>query len=171
MTRLPPQPPTTLTGEAWPAIPEPEPPPEAVLPFLCCARMPGCSRHERAMPRRRPAQLRAEILPRLFTGRGATVRVSKVPGLSPWGRTVLARLEHHHLWPGATTDALQKWEGFVRSPYHRLYDTKYEANCGHWGCCTPISQVRWVLDVVAHNLPRRDARRFRERLAAINDAW
>jgi hypothetical protein len=124
------------------------------------------------MPRRRPGQLRAETLPHLHSGTGATVRTSKLPGLSPRGRTILARLEHCRLWPGATAEALQLWAGFVRHPYHRVYDYKYdEVGCGHWGCCTSMAQVRQVLDVVAHNLPPRDARRFRKLLSAIDDDW
>ena len=32
-----------------------------------------------------------------------------------------------------------------------------------------MTEVRWVLDVVAHNVPSRDGRRFRARLAAIDE--
>jgi hypothetical protein len=143
-----------------------------------CASLPGvrgcgaCSLPERTMPRRRPAQIRADRHARLLLGNGPLwlIRVSQVPGLSPHGRTVIARLEHTRLRRRQTEEALQLWRGFMRNPYHRLWDPRYEG-CGCWGCCTDMDEVRAVLEIVAHHLPRRDAQRFRRMLAAIDENW
>ncbi len=43
----------------------------------------------------------------------------------------LAGLERTRLWPGAAEEAWRIWEGFVRSPYHRIYDYRYDKGCGH----------------------------------------
>jgi hypothetical protein len=94
-----------------------------------------------------------------------------IPGLSPRGRTLLAQLEHNRLWPGAAAEALRLWAGFVRSPYHRLYDPSYGEGCGIWQCCGDPADYRWILETVAHALPRRDARDFRKPLAAIDELW
>jgi hypothetical protein len=67
-------------------------------------------------------------------------------------------------------EALQYWRSFLRDPYHRLWDPRYEG-CGCWGCCTDMDRVRSILEIVAHHLPRRDARRFRRMLAAIDEDW
>jgi hypothetical protein len=34
-----------------------------------------------------------------------------------------------------------------------------------------MDEVRAVLEIVAHHLPRRDAQRFRRMLAAIDENW
>lgn len=131
------------------------------------------------MPRRRPGQLRAEHLPQLDDFTNVALTTSVFPWLSPWGR-VLARLEHHRFWPGATARALFLWQDFVRHPYHRVWQPRYEQLDPTWDseCCGSapgsfgtVTEVRWVLDVVAHNLPARDARRFREVLNAIDRNW
>ena len=72
--------------------------------------------------------------------------------------------------PRQTEEALRFWRGFMRSPYRRLWDPRYEG-CGVWGCCPDMNRVREVLEIVAHQLPRRDARRFRRMIEAIDDAW
>lgn len=120
------------------------------------------------MPRRRPAQLRADARRRLTSHTG---RISNLPGLSPHGRVVLAGIERTRLWPGAAEEAWREWEGFVRSAYHRVYDYRYDVGCGCWGCCTSMEQVQEVLATVEHNLPPRDARRFRQRLEALAELW
>ena len=96
--------------------------------------------------------------------RGGPVRVSQLPGLSPRGRAVLARLEFTRLWPQAAEQALGYWRHYRRDPYNRRWD-RPDA-CGQWLCCPDIYEVHMVLGVVAHNLPARDARRFRAELAA-----
>jgi hypothetical protein len=87
------------------------------------------------MPRRRPAQLRADACRRLLRIRSreypGTIQISNLPGLSPHGRMALAGLERTRLWPGAAEEAWRIWEGFVRSPYHRIYDYRYDKGCGH----------------------------------------
>jgi hypothetical protein len=132
----------------------------------------ACSRLERTMPRRRPVQIRADRQGRLRVSRGpfGPLRVSQFPGLSPHGRCVIARLEHTRLMPRQTEEALQAWRAFMRSPYHRLWDPRYEG-CGCWGCCYDMNQVREVLEIVAHHLPHRDARRFRCMVDAVDEEW
>jgi hypothetical protein len=56
-------------------------------------------------------------------------RVSQFPGLSSRGRYVMARLEHTRLMAGQAEEALKFWRGFIRGPYHRLWDPRYEG-CG-----------------------------------------
>lgn len=124
------------------------------------------------MPRRRPVQIRADRQARLSVSKGpfGPLRVSQFPGLSPHGRCVIARLEHTRLMPRQTEQALKSWRGFMRDPYHRLRDSRYEG-CGYWECCPDINQIRETLELVAHHLPRRDARRFRRMIASADEDW
>jgi hypothetical protein len=66
--------------------------------------------------------------------------------------------------------ALTRWRTFVRTPYRRLYDEHYPG-CGIPECCRNPFEDRQFLEVVAHALPQRDARRFRRLLAQIDDDW
>ncbi len=134
------------------------------------ARMRPCSRLERIVPRRRPAQVRADLRA-LSVRHGATGqrRVSQLPGLSPRGRAILAFLEHDRLWPGQAEDALRLWRAYVRDPYHQRWDRPND--CGQWPCCPDIQEVQTVLELVAHCLPPRDARRFRRVLEAAGKSW
>ncbi|MEU4287001.1 hypothetical protein AB0E63_02165 [Kribbella sp. NPDC026596] len=104
------------------------------------------------------------------TGLPTTSRISNLPGLSPHGRVVIARLENTRLQPGQVREAIDHWERFVRDPAHRLYDPRYEG-CGIWECCPPVLEVRAILHVVEGNLPRRDARRLRARLDVLDECW
>lgn len=129
------------------------------------------------MPRRRPAQLRTEALSRLRrskpshpSGLDRIERLSNLPGMSPLGRKVIARLENTRLWPGQIEEAIDHWERFVHDPAHRLYDQRYEG-CGIWECCPAMYEVRDLLTIVERNLPRRDARRLNARLAALDEFW
>jgi hypothetical protein len=124
------------------------------------------------MPRRRPAQIRADGQARLSVSSGpfGPRRVSQFPGLSARGRAVLARLEHTRLWPGQTEEALRLWRLFLRDPCHRLWDPRYPG-CEYWGCCANMNEVRALLEIVADRLPPRDARRFRQMLKAIDEDW
>jgi hypothetical protein len=94
-------------------------------------------------------------------------RVSQFPGLSPRGRAVLAYLEHTRMWPRQAEQALRYWQLYLRDPCHGRWDRP--DSCGEWYCCPDLGEVRRVLEIVAHNLPPRDARRFRSMLAAIGD--
>jgi hypothetical protein len=96
---------------------------------------------------------------------GGTDKVSQLPGLSPRGRAVLAGLEHTRLWPQQAEQALRYWRAYLRDPYARRWDRP--DSCGDWHCCPEIGEVRAVLRIVAHNLPARDARRFRSLLTAL----
>jgi hypothetical protein len=51
-----------------------------------------------------------------------------------------------------------------------LYDPKYEV-CGIWECCPDWYEVRSILTTVERELPRRDARRFRAKLAWLDELW
>lgn len=117
------------------------------------------------MPRRSPAKVRADIRARQAATTDGTDKVSQLPGLSPRGRTVLANLEHTRLWPGQAEQALRYWRAYLRDPRARRWDRP--ASCGDWVCCADIDEVRAVLRIVIHNLPARDARRFRSVLAAL----
>jgi hypothetical protein len=124
------------------------------------------------MPRRRPVQIRGGRQARLFVGQGPfrRQRVSQFPGLSPHGRCVVARLEHTRFVPGRAEQALRLWRGFMRDPDHRLRDPRYGGS-GVWECDPDMAQAREVLEIVAHHLPRRDARRFRRMVDAVDDEW
>lgn len=122
------------------------------------------------MPRRRPAQLREDSAARLHITKASVTSVSNLPGLSPLGRVVIARLENTRLRPGQVGEAIDHWERFVRDPAHRLYDLGYEG-CGIWECCPPMLEVRAILHTVERSLPRRDARRLRARLDGLDDCW
>ena len=113
------------------------------------------------MARRSPAQVRADHIRR---------GDERLPdGLSARGRAWLTRLEHTRLWPGAAAATLSAWEQFVRDPVHRLWEPG--GGCGEPMCCPDPEELRRVLDLVAHNLPPEDARRFRRRVAEIDDLW
>ena len=119
------------------------------------------------MPRRSPAQVRADVRAWPSTAKSSLGRISRFPGLSPRGRAVLTHLEHARLWPGQAEQALRYWQLYLRDPYHGRWDRP--DSCGEWYCCPDLDEVRQVLEIVAHNLPPRDARRFRSMLAAIVD--
>jgi hypothetical protein len=74
------------------------------------------------------------------------------------------------LWPDAVAFSLKWWSGFVRSPYHRLHDRRYEG-CGFFECCPDPDEVRGVLEVAAHVLPKKDARAFRRHLSELDGLW
>jgi len=38
-------------------------------------------------------------------------------------------------------------------------------------CCPDPDELRHLLDLVAHALPTKDARVFRNKLAALDDLW
>jgi hypothetical protein len=70
----------------------------------------------------------------LLSGRPADVCVvrpgggaltSNLPGLSPHGRLVIARLENTRLQPGQVLETIRHWERLVRDPAHRLYDPRF----------------------------------------------
>lgn len=67
-------------------------------------------------------------------------------------------------------EAFRLWRQLLRNPYHRLWDPRYEG-CDHWQCCPDLNQVQEILEIVAHHLPQRDARRYRRLLESINDDW
>lgn len=81
----------------------------------------------------------------------------------------MVRLEGSRLWPGAAAEALRSWELFVGDPMHRLWDS--ECGCGVMQCCPDPDELRRVLELVAHALPAKDARWFRQRVAAIDARW
>ena len=90
--------------------------------------------------------------------------------MSPHGRVVITRLERTRFFPGQVGIALREWEILVRRPEHRMLDLESEG-CEFWGCCAPLTELRAVLAAVEHQLPRRDARRFRARLRQLDELW
>lgn len=117
------------------------------------------------MPRRRPAQLRADSTYR----RPLDGSTSVIPGLSARGLKVIAYLERTRLWNQAVSDALGTWSWFVRHPWHRLWDES--AGCGVMECCPNPPELRWVLDVVVAVLPPNDARKLRKQIEALDEQW
>jgi hypothetical protein len=115
------------------------------------------------MARRPPARVRAAASRRLDQP------VRTLPGLSSRGRAAIAELERTRFWPGAAREALDAWTRMLDDPYHRLFDSEY--GCGVLACCPGVDELRPVLHAVAHALPRRDARQFRRRLAALDERW
>jgi hypothetical protein len=97
-------------------------------------------------------------------------RGSDLPGVSPFGRVVIARLENTRLQPGQVREAIEHWERFVRDPAHRLYDSQY-TGCGMWGCCPAMDDVQQILHIVVRSLPRRDSRRLQIHLDRLDDCW
>lgn len=126
------------------------------------------------MPRRRPGQLRAGDLPRRRDdrdGRGSPARAPLIPGLSPHGNAILARLERRRRWPGTVAEALRVYGTFVRRPDHPIYDYEASGGCGIWECCPDPHEARAMLLSAAAALPRRDARELRKKLKALDDLW
>ncbi|MFI7493074.1 hypothetical protein ACIBXA_32350 [Micromonospora echinaurantiaca] len=115
------------------------------------------------MARRSPAQVRAT------THRRLTHPIAHLPGLSPRGRIAVADLERTRLWPGAAREALDAWIRLLRDPYHRLFDSP--SGCGILACCPDPDDLRRVLHMVIHALPRHDARTLRRRLADLDAQW
>ncbi|MGH3655048.1 MAG: hypothetical protein ACRDUA_00160 [Micromonosporaceae bacterium] len=82
---------------------------------------------------------------------------------------MIAQLERTRLWPGAAREALDTWSRFLRDPYHRNFDPQY--GCGVPACCPDPVDLRRILHIVTHALPRPDARRLRRRLAELDAQW
>ena len=115
------------------------------------------------MARRPPARVRAAAQRRLDQP------VPSIPGLSPRGRAAIAHLERSRLWPGAGHEALDAWTLFLRDPYRRLFDPAY--GCGVLACCPDPVELRRILHIVIHALPRRDAHALRRRVAELDEQW
>lgn len=115
------------------------------------------------MARRSPARVRVAAHCRLDHA------VATLPGLTARGRASIARLERTRLWPGAAHEALTTWDRFLRDPAHRLFDPTY--GCGVLACCPDPLELRRILHVITHALPRRDARQLRRRLAQLDAQW
>jgi hypothetical protein len=125
------------------------------------------------MPRRRPARLRqtpTRYAPAWYWS-PRWYRTKVLPGISGVGLSVVADFEWRRFGgPGVVVEAFGRWRRFVRTPYRRLYDERYPG-CGLAGCCSNPFDDRVLLEVVAHVLPRRDAKRFRRLLAQLDDEW
>jgi hypothetical protein len=93
--------------------------------------------------------------------------IPSLSGLSARGRAAIACLERTRLWPGAAHDAVDAWTRLLRDPYHRLFDPA--SGCGVLACRPDPDELRRILHMVAHALPRHDARRFRTRLAELDE--
>lgn len=117
------------------------------------------------MPRRRPAQLRADSIYRQPLD-GST---SVIPGLSARGLKAIAYLERTRLWDQAVSDALRTWSWFMCQPGRRLWDPT--AGCGITQCCPNPPELRWILDVAVAVLPPGDARTLRKQVAALDELW
>lgn len=115
------------------------------------------------MARKPPSRVRAAAHCR------RTEPVPRIPGLSSRGHAAIAQLERTRLWPGAAREALDAWVLFLRDPYHRLFDPAH--GCGILACCPDPIELRRILHIVTHALPRHDARELRRRLAELDDHW
>ncbi len=115
------------------------------------------------MPRKRPWQLRP---PRTYA---AHVRFSYVHGLSGAALAVIRDLETRDLRPRTVERALRRWTALPAPLDHRLRDP--ESGCP---ACEPwdnLAGARYLLGVVADALPRRDGRKFRRQLTALDEFW
>ena len=95
--------------------------------------------------------------------------VTMPPGLSSRGTAAIVQLERTRFWPGACHEALKAWAQFLRDPYHRRFDPQH--GCGELMCCPDPVELRGILETVAHALPAKNARAFRQRLAILDDQW
>jgi hypothetical protein len=93
-----------------------------------------------------------------------------LPWLSRPGQVAIVDLERRKFSPCAVAFSLRWWSYFVQNPYHRLYDPRY-GGCGIFECCPDPAEVRYILDVACHVLPKRDAKAFRRRLADLDAQW
>jgi len=116
------------------------------------------------MPRRHPRQ---PVSPQALA---AARRNPVLRGLSRQGHVAIADLERKRYWPGAVDFALKWWTLFMRNPYHRIHDRRYEG-CDVFECCPDPGDVRAILEVAAHVLPSNDARVLRRRLADLDELW
>jgi len=96
-------------------------------------------------------------------------RTSVIPGLSARALRAIAHLERTRLGEGVVAEALCGWSWFVRHPWHRLWDPS--TACGVLVCCPNPPDVRAVFEAAVAVLPRQDARRFRSRVAALDELW
>ncbi|NUW30758.1 hypothetical protein HTZ77_04880 [Nonomuraea sp. SMC257] len=113
-----------------------------------------------------PARIRADAP---YRPRTTGTPAEGIPGLSPRGRSAVARLERERYWPGAAAVALRAWSLFVRDPRHRLFDPA--VSCGVMICCPDPAELREILHAVAHVLSRKDARALRRRIGELEDLW
>ncbi|GLY71121.1 hypothetical protein Atai01_77400 [Amycolatopsis taiwanensis] len=118
------------------------------------------------MPRRSPARVRAHTPRRCRPDEAA---IPTLAGLSARGRAQLVHIERSRLWPGAAAEALRAWEQFARDPMHRLWDPSH--GCGVLQCCPDPDELRRILQLVAANLPTKDARAFRKHLTTLDELW
>jgi len=93
-----------------------------------------------------------------------------LPWLTRPGKIAIADLERRKLGSCDVARSLRWWTYFIKNPYHRLYDLRYEG-CGIFECCPDPVEVRYILDVACHVLPITDAKEFRRRLVAIDEHW
>jgi hypothetical protein len=73
-------------------------------------------------------------------------------------------------FPGTVSAAFLRWSLFVDEPGHRLHDQEH-VGCDYPECCGDPYEARSILEAAAHVLPRQDARRFRRRLATLDEKW
>ena len=92
-----------------------------------------------------------------------------IPGVSARGRVVIAHLERDRLWPAAAWEAVDAWTRLLRDPHHRLIDPA--SGCPVFACCPEPDEVRRILRMVLHALPRRDSRALRDRIGDPDDDW
>jgi hypothetical protein len=114
--------------------------------------------------RRPPARLRADTPPP-----GPRERIVAPDWLSPAGAAALAAFDRDRWWPVGLRPALAHWEGFLRNPYHRLWEPAF--GCGEPGCCPDPAEWRAYLVALATVLPPRDARHLRRVLAELDERW
>ncbi len=91
-----------------------------------------------------------------------------MPGISVSGLARLGEFECRRFWPGAVEEYFRYLQALVKHPAHRV-DQHVPVN----GFCPPYGYL-YAVEVVesaAASLPRRDARRFRARLAELYRAW
>jgi hypothetical protein len=103
--------------------------------------------------------IRADQYARLWITRGQFDPrcVPWIPGLSPRQRSILDWLEFFSLLPVRPAGVVSIWGRFAWDPYRRLWD--FRPGRDVWEGSTDVTELRTLLDYIARQLPRHDARR------------
>jgi hypothetical protein len=95
------------------------------------------------MARRPPGAIRSQRWP----ARSDTRPIRQIPGISRRALSTIHRIEAQHLGRGAVTEALQRYERFLRRPGRYLYLTLDDCPC-----CDP-TDARDILEGALRRLP------------------
>ncbi|MEV4443778.1 hypothetical protein AB0K09_33320, partial [Streptomyces sp. NPDC049577] len=131
-----------------------------------------CRSAERAMPRRRPEQVRAGLPRRRRPYAPYDTRPAVIDGLSARTLAEITRLERtrNYLCPGDVSRAMRLWKDHVRLPLRDLAH-HYERGCLYGDCCGDPLEARVLLDHITQALSRRGARELSAELHRFDELW